>query len=138
DNGTSFYTAATGWKDWLGADGMESFIDKTNSSIFYGTSQFGQLYRTNNGGTTYVGLSEPGSGNGNWVTPFEQDPTLPNTIYVGYNIIYKSVNFGAAWTPISQNLGGNLDNLKISSSNNQVMYASRGTTLYRTADAGAT
>ncbi|MDC8001952.1 T9SS type A sorting domain-containing protein [Aequorivita todarodis] len=138
DNGTSFYSTTTGWKDWLGADGMESFIDKTNSSIFYGTSQGGQLYRTNNGGNSYVGLNEPGSGSGNWVTPFEQDPVLPNTIYVGYNIIYKSGNFGTSWSAISQNFGGNLDNMKISPSNNQVMYASKGPILYRTADAGAT
>jgi photosystem II stability/assembly factor-like uncharacterized protein len=137
DNGTSFYTTATGWRDWLGADGMESFIDKTNSNIFYGTSQNGQLYRSNNGGVTYIGLNEPGSGSGNWVTPFEQDPVLANTIYVGYNIIYKSTNFGASWAPISQNFGGNLDHFKIAPSNNQVMYAAKGPVLYRTADGGA-
>ncbi len=138
DNGTSFYKASTGWKDWLGADGMESFIDKTNSNIFFGTSQNGQLYRSMNGGSSYIGINEPGNGSGNWVTPFEQDPVLENTIYVGYNIVYKSTNFGGSWTAISQNFGGNLDNLKISPSNNQIMYASRGPFLYRTEDAGAT
>src|SRR5690606_1795498 len=40
DNGTSVYTAAGVWKDWLGADGMESFVDKTNSNTLYGTTQF--------------------------------------------------------------------------------------------------
>lgn len=138
DNGTSFYKAATGWKDWLGADGMESFIDKSNSNIFYGTTQFGALYRSVNGGSSYGNLPLPGSGSGNWVTPFEQDPVLENTIYVGYNRVYKSVNSGGSWTSISQNFSGNLDNLKISASNNQVMYASRATLVYRTDDAGAT
>lgn len=138
DNGTSFYKAATGWKDWLGADGMESFIDKTNSNIFFGTSQMGSMYRSMNGGNTYININGPGSGSGNWVTPFEQDPILENTIYVGYNQIYKSGNFGGTWSSISQNFGGNLDNLKISTSNNQVMYASRGAVLYKTSDAGAT
>ncbi len=138
DNGTSFYKAATGWKDWLGADGMETFIDKTNSNIFYGTSQFGSLYRSMNGGNSYLNMNLPGNGSGNWVTPFEQDPTLPNTIYVGYNQVYKSSNMGGAWTSISQSFGGNLDNLKIAPSNNQVMYTSRGPFLYRTGDGGAT
>ncbi|SRX55385.1 T9SS type A sorting domain-containing protein [Aequorivita sp. CIP111184] len=138
DNGTSFYKAATGWKDWLGADGMESFIDKDNSNFFYGTSQNGQMYKTLNGGNSYTGLNEPGNGSGNWVTPFEQDPTDANTIYVGYNRVYKSVNFGGAWTSISQDFVGNANNLKIASSNNQVMYVSRGPFLYKTEDAGAT
>src|SRR5690606_12267258 len=138
DNGTSFYTAATDWKDWLGADGMETFIDKDVSTTFYGTSQFGQLYRTTNGGNSEAGLNEPGSGSGNWVSPFEQDPTDPNTIYVGYNIIYKSTNSGNSWTAISQNFGSNTNNLKIAPSNNQIMYLSRGPFLYKTNDGGAT
>ncbi|WP_084426775.1 VPS10 domain-containing protein [Aequorivita capsosiphonis] len=138
DNGTSFYTEATGWKDWLGADGMESFIDKSNPDILYGTSQYGSLYRSMNGGTTYINLNLPGSGSGNWVTPFEQDPVLESTIYVGYNYVYKSGNRGGSWVPISQNFVGNLDNLKIAPSNNEVMYASRGAFMYKTDDGGAT
>lgn len=138
DNGTSFYTAATGWKDWLGADGMESFVSNSNSSIFFGTSQGGKLYRSMNGGSSYIDMNEPGSGSGNWVTPFEQDPTLENTIYVGYDHVYKSSNFGGTWTTISQDFINNLDNLKIAESNNKVMFASTGPFLYRTGDGGAT
>lgn len=138
DNGTSFYKTATDWKDWLGADGMETFIDKTNPAIFYGTSQFGSMYRSMNGGSSYINMNSPGGNSGNWVTPFEQDPVLENTIYVGYKFVYKSTNFGATWTQISQNFSQNLDNLKIAPSNNQVMYATRGAFMYRTDDAGAT
>ncbi|WP_310992416.1 T9SS type A sorting domain-containing protein [Aequorivita marina] len=138
DNGTSFYTEATGWRDWLGADGMESFIDKSNTNIFYGTSQYGTLYRSMNGGSSYINMNSPGGGSGNWVTPFEQDPVLENTIYVGYNNVYKSTNFGGSWTSISQSLGGNIDNLKIAPSNNQIMYATRGRSIFKTDDSGAT
>ncbi len=138
DNGTSFYEEANGWIDWIGADGMETFIDKANTDFMYGTSQLGQMYRTVNGGVTLFSINEPGSGSGNWVTPFEQDPTVNNAIYVGYNIIYKSLNSGASWSPISQNFGSNLNNLKIAPSNNQVMYASRSALLYKTEDGGAT
>lgn len=138
DNGTSFYTDSEGWRDWLGADGMETFIDKNNSNIMYGTSQFGNLYRSTNGGLSYNGLNEPGSGQGNWVTPFEQDPLVNNTIYLGYNQVYKSSNSGASWTAISQNFGGNLDHLKIASSDNNVIYASRGPQLFKTTTGGGT
>ncbi|MBB6682730.1 T9SS type A sorting domain-containing protein [Aequorivita sp. 609] len=138
DNGTSFYTSSTGWRDWIGADGMETFIDKDNTNFMYGTSQFGQLYRTQNGGNSLIQINEPGTGSGNWVTPFEQDPIVQNSIYVGYNRVYKSANLGASWTPVSQNFGGNLNNLKIYERNNQIMYASRGALMYRTTDGGAT
>ena len=138
DNGTSTYAAATGWRDWLGADGMESFVDKDLPNIMYGTSQFGQLYRTDTNANSYNGLSEPGQGSGEWVTPFEQDPTDANTIYVGYNIVYKSINKGVAWTSVSQNFGGDLDHLKISPSNNLIMYAANGGSMYKTVDGGAT
>src|SRR5690606_10321687 len=137
DNGTSFYSVATGWRDWLGADGMESFIDKTNTNIFYGTSQFGQMYRSVNGGNSYTSLSGPG-GSGDWVTPFEQDPDVDNTVYVGYRRVFKSLNYGNTWTAISQDFGNNTHNLKIAPSNNQVMYVSRGPFLYKTTDGGAT
>lgn len=137
DNGTSFYTEAGGWKDWLGADGMETFIDKDNPNVFYGTSQFGSLYRSVNGGQTYTGLNSP-ENSGNWVTPFEQDPIESNVIYAGYSRVYKSVNRGNSWTPISQSFSVNLDNLKIAPSDNDVLYASRGMFIYRTRDGGAT
>ncbi len=138
DNGTSFYTSTEGWRDWLGADGMETFIDKTNTNIMYGTTQGGQLYRTTNGGLSQVGLNEPGPGQGNWVTPFEQDPIANNTIYVGYNQVFKSTNSGGSWTAISQNFGGNLDHHKIAASDNTIMYVSRGNQLFKTTTGGGT
>lgn len=138
DNGTSFYTEASGWKDWLGADGMETFIDKDNTDIFYGTTQFGNLYRSVNGGNSYYNLPSPRGKSGNWVTPFEQDPILPNTVYVGYDVVYKSVNGGSGWSPISQTFSGNLSNLKVAQSNSNVMYASQGALVFKTIDGGAT
>ncbi|RZP18244.1 MAG: T9SS type A sorting domain-containing protein [Flavobacteriales bacterium] len=136
DNGSSFYSEAEGWKDWIGADGMEGFIDKDNSSKMFGMIQFGGVYRTFNGGQTTSGISTPSQGN--WVTPFEQDPMLTDVIYIGLNRVYKSVASGNNWTAISQELGGNLNQLKIANSNNLFIYASRGGLLFKTEDGGAT
>ena len=136
DNGSSFYSEAEGWKDWIGADGMEGFIDKDNSNKMFGMIQFGGVYRTFNGGQTTSGISIPSQGN--WVTPFEQDPMLTDVIYIGLNHVYKSVASGNNWTAISQELGGNLNQLKIANSNNLVIYTSRGGLLFKTVDGGAT
>ncbi|MGV6828570.1 MAG: T9SS type A sorting domain-containing protein [Flavobacteriales bacterium] len=138
DNGTGAYNETDGWRDWLGADGMETFVDKYLVTTLYGTSQYGQMYRSSNGGLTYADLPEPGVGSGAWVTPFEQDPVDVNTIYVGYRRFYKSTNRGNTWTSISQDFGSDLHHLKIAPSNNQIMYAARGGFLYKTEDGGTT
>lgn len=139
DNGSSFYDSNTGvWIDWIGADGMEGFVDKDNPNTMYGMIQFGGMYRTDNAGNTLLNIPNPGQGQGAWVSPFEQDPSVTNTIYCGYNIVYKSLNRGGNWAPISQNFGSNLNHLKIAPSNNQVMYASRAALLYKTIDGGST
>ncbi len=130
DNGTSFYTPTRGWGDWLGADGMETFVDKNNPNILYGTSQGGVLYKTTNQGGNYQGITPYGK-SGNWVTPFEQDPSQPNTIYAGYDAVYKSTDGGYNWGTISQNFGRNLAELKIAPSDNSVIYASDGYRLYK-------
>ncbi len=139
DNGTSYYNEQTDqWIDWIGADGMEGFVDKDNPQLLYGMIQFGGMYRTENGGTTLLNLPEPGTGSGEWVSPFEQDPVVQNTIYCAFEQVFISLNKGGNWTPISQDFGGDLSQMKIAASNNQIMYASRGAQLYRTMDGGAT
>lgn len=139
DNGTSYYSTSGNWFDWLGADGMETFIDKNNNNIFYGTSQFGSLYKSTNGGAGYSGIGTPDGKSGDWVTPFEQDPTTNNVIYAGYDQVYKSTNGGSSWSAISQVFGGgNMDQLKIAPSNNQVIYGSVSGALYKTTNGGAT
>jgi photosystem II stability/assembly factor-like uncharacterized protein len=123
------------WRDWLGADGMETFVDKNNSNIIYGTSQFGTLYRSITEGNNSNGIATPEGKSGNWITPFEQDPNLTNTIYTGYDEVYKSTNSGNTWVSISQNFGGNLNHLKIAS-NSVTMYAALGGSLYKTESGG--
>ncbi|MCP4520407.1 MAG: T9SS type A sorting domain-containing protein [Cytophagales bacterium] len=137
DNGTSVMKGTDQtWYDWLGADGMESFVDWNNVNNLYGTSQNGSLYRSTNGGQSYNGLSKPES-SGAWVTPFEQDPQVSTTIYSGYKKVYKSTNSGSSWTAISQDFGQVLSQMKIARSDNKVIYASRGNALYKTTTGGA-
>lgn len=138
DNGTSVMRGTNReWKDWLGADGMETFVDWSNPNILYGTSQNGSMYKSTNQGNSRTGITKP-SGSGSWVTPFEQDPAVANTIYVGFNEVWKSTAQGSNWQQISNFGGGSLDELKIAPSNNQYIYAADGSTLKGTKNGGTT
>ncbi len=135
DNGTVVRQSGGNFVDWLGADGMDVIIDPTNHLRMIGTSQNGNIYRTTNGGNTYFSLTRPTTGN--WITPLAWHPTSSTTAYGGWNAVYKSTNSGTSWTAISP-VTGNLDELAVAPSNDQYIYASRGTTLHRTADGGTT
>ncbi len=143
DNGTSVYRADKTWVDWLGADGMESFVDHSDSNILYGTSQFGSLYKSFNQGQSRIGIPSPNNKSGNRITPFEQDPTDSNTIYSGYDKIYKSTNGGEnlsskgqSWVSISQDFGSNVNHFKIAPSDNDVIYVAVGLNMYKTTSGG--
>lgn len=136
DNGTSVMRGQNrDWRCWLGADGMETFVDWANPNNLYGTTQNGNMNRSTNMGNTRNGITGPG-GTGAWVTPFEQDPTNSAVIYVAYAEVFRSDNRGNGWTQISNFGGGNCREMKIAPSNNQVIYVAKGSTVYRTNNGG--
>ena len=137
DNGTTVVkTIDQEFNCWLGADGMECFVDHSNSDVIYGTSQYGTLYKSTNGGNTRFNLSKPGDFDGNWVTPFEIDPINASIIYAGYSDLYKHTagGQGGSWQNISNNVdfGGKLNDVAIAPSDNKYIYVARGSKLWRT------
>lgn len=138
DNGTSVMRGIDRfWFDWLGADGMETFVDWSNDKILYGTTQNGSMYRSNDQGDSYVSIMKPpGVGNGAWITPFEQDPQVPTTVYVAFADIWRSTTGGGNWVKISNFNDGSFMHLKIAPTNNQRLYAARGARLFTTSDGG--
>lgn len=138
DNGVNIMkNKSATWSQWLGADGMECFIDHSNSSILYGATQNGSLSKSTNGGATRFGISAPES-DGNWVTPFEIDPINASTIYVGYTKLYRSNDGGTNWTNISSGVSsGKLDEVTIAESDNNYIYIADDSNLWRTTNGQA-
>ncbi len=140
DNGTGVIKSGV-WYDFMGADGMETFIDWSNADIIYGSVQFGNLYKSTDGGVNANSLSE-GPGDGAWVAPLEQDPINSNTLYQGRNQIQKSTNGGSTWSEISDfsqgNSGSELRELAIAPSDNNYIYAAYNSTLYGSTNGGTT
>ena len=138
DNGTNIMSGADrSFKEWLGADGMECFIDHQNKNIVYGSVQNGiRLYKSIDGGYSYDTIPRPAGFTGEWVIPFAMDPLDNRKIYVGYKNLYRHNNGGnnGSWQNITQNIniGGNLTEIAIAASNNNYIYITNGGKLWRT------
>lgn len=137
DNGTTMRKSNGSWVEWLGADGMDAIISPTNSSVAFGTSQYGSLYKTTNQGASYSSITEPATGA--WVTPLAMHPTTHDTIYGGWDGVYRSGDGGSTWTKLSgTTITATMSCLTVAPSNTRFIYGAVGSSLYATSNAGAT
>jgi PKD repeat protein len=135
DNGTNI-KVGTGYWEGLGGDGMDCFIDRTSDNNMFGELYYGDFYKSTNAGANFSGASNGTPGNGNWVTPWEQDPVNPTTLYAGFDQLYKSTNLGGSWNVVGTTVFGNLSDIEIAKSNPNYIYVTTGTTIWRSTDAG--
>ncbi|MCP4439365.1 MAG: T9SS type A sorting domain-containing protein [Aureispira sp.] len=138
DNGT-YLRDNNSWSRIGGGDGMDNHIDYTNKDIIYASYQNGSLYRSDNGGVNKTSIFSNVTENGGWVTPMELDPNIPTTVYAGYENVWKSTDKGATSVAISNFTSmGLLDIVKVAPSNSNVIYASDGWDIKKTANGGTT
>ncbi|PKP35144.1 MAG: hypothetical protein CVU00_03585 [Bacteroidetes bacterium HGW-Bacteroidetes-17] len=141
DNGSKLFHNGS-WDDVKGGDGMECLIDYTDHNIQYGTYINGQIARTTNlwasSSDIYENIGD-GTLEGHWVTPFLIDPVDHNTIYIGYQDVWKSTDKGDTFVKISTiNTSNNIRSMAIAPSNNQVMYVADQSRIWVTKDGGTT
>ncbi len=137
DNGTNLYSSGN-WEAVLGGDGMECFIDWSDPTYMYAEYQNGALSRSLDGGANFSDIVNNISEPGQWITPWQQDPIDPQTIYAGFLNVWKSTDRGDTWAAISAFNSGGLTCLAVAKSNPLYIYASDGTTIYKTTDGGTT
>jgi Dockerin type I domain len=102
------WTGSTGnWDHILGGDGFFSIVDYTNSNVIYAEYQWGWLRKSINGGSSwdYVidGIDIDGDRH-NWNTPVVMDPVNHEVMYYATERLYKTVDGGGWWDPISNDL----------------------------------
>ncbi len=103
--------------DWFAlsnADGFGTQVDPTDFNTVYATTQGGNLYRRDlrTGVQARIRPAPPRPAAGeeaeryrfDWNTPFFLSPHNPQTVYVGGNKVFKSVNRGDSYTAISPDL----------------------------------
>src|SRR3954452_16187339 len=107
DNGSLRSWGATGWEEYIGGDGEENLINPSNVDNVFGCFQYGNCYRSTDGGDTVEPfIDATTSDRRNWFTPVQFDPNDPNVMYYGGNRLNRSTDNGVTWTPISPDLTG--------------------------------
>jgi len=93
------------WQPILGGDGMYTLVDYTNSNIIYAEYQWGNLYRSTNGGSNMQYIGDAWAYDRiNWSAPLVMHPEDPSILYFGTYRVWKSFDRGSNWTPISGDL----------------------------------
>ncbi|MCB0558717.1 MAG: T9SS type A sorting domain-containing protein [Lewinellaceae bacterium] len=93
------------WTGIIGGDGMEGLIHPENPNIIYGSSQYGSIVGSDDGGNGFFSVSSNiPAGNDEraaWTTPFMLEPGNPDVLYVAYTNLYKSVDGGGSFQQLS-------------------------------------
>jgi len=136
DNGTLKTEAGpSAWTNILGGDGFYVAVDAGNVNTLFAEWQFASngtgIKRSTNNGTSF------GSTGGwvaadryNWNTPFTANPLSPATMLAASHRVYRSVNNGLAWLPISPDLTYGLASGVVLSTITTVAVSPADTSLY--------
>jgi len=143
DNGTMRTStgAVDDWDHIFGGDGFYVNIDPRDSDVLYVEYQFGNLYKSYNGGGSWQWAMDgidPEEYKG-WNTPVVIDLLNPDVLYYGGTCLYKTTNGALKWNPISDPLtsSGYITTIDVARSNPQVIYAGTSTSeVWVTTDGG--
>jgi len=136
DNGGYAYNNGNGnWKNYHGADGMDSAISPSNNNKYYSFIQEGgSLYKSSNAGDSSSGsVNKPGGLTGNWVTPLAMSSS--GQLFAGYNRLCKLNIIETGWIQLAD-LGNPADQIEIAPSDNTRMYIAVDAILKRSDDTG--
>lgn len=138
DNGTNRWNDATDSIKLLDAgDGFQPLVDPNNPLIIFTSKQNGFIYKSINGGDTFV-LASPGRMG--WNSPFKFNPLNSQTMYAGCNSGLNKSTVGGTYLSYVNMTGGVLNYIKafdISKADTNYQYTSSTDTMIRTTNNGA-
>ncbi len=121
------------WDYLIGGDGFYALIDPANNNYWYGEFQYGNIFRSDDGGQNFSYKTTGLTGTGNWNTPIVFMPNNTQTLFTGYQQVFRTNNRGDNWFPISPNLTtidpngnllyGTITTIDVSTLNTDIIYA---------------
>jgi photosystem II stability/assembly factor-like uncharacterized protein len=137
DNGGYAYSNNQ-WKNYYGADGMDTAIDPKNSNKYYGFIQNGKsLYISNNAGDSRAStVGAPSGESGLWITPLTANSQ--GELFAAYSKLYKLNSAGNKFElQSSSTIGtGGIEIITIDPSNDQNMLVANDKELYKSTNKG--
>ena len=106
------------WSITVGGDGHQPAVEPGNPDIVYSQSQEGHLYRVDrtNGEIVFI-QPQPGEGEGferyNWDAPILVSPHNPTQLFFASQRVWKSMDRGDSWIPISGDLTQNQERIEL-------------------------
>lgn len=137
------------WQGFGCGDGLQTLIDPRDADKHFGCSQYGNCSAYDLDGRLY-GVRGPGERR-NWLTPLQFDPSDPDVMYYGSEVLSRSTDQGRSWTQISPELAldegrdpggypfGTITTVAVSASDPEVIYVGTDDALmWTTKDQGQT
>ena len=107
DNGVNRSYPGPSWNSYVIGDGLAALIDPVEHNRVYGCFQYGNCYRSSDGGTTTTNfIASVGSTRRNWFAPLVFEPNNPAILYFAGNRVHRSTNNAMSWSAISPDLTG--------------------------------
>ena len=107
DNGNLRSWGGPDWNEYVGGDGEENLINPQDKQNVFACYQYGNCFRSVDGGDTNEYFADRTLGDrANWFTPVQFDPSDPNVMYYGANVLNRSTDNGQNWKAISPDLTG--------------------------------
>jgi hypothetical protein len=136
---------AVAWENAPGGEGSHQAIDPKNPNIVYSHSFYGRFERTNlsiqpqrgrRGGGGQAAQQPPPAGpqrvtnirpkdedlRAQWMAPVVLSPHDPNTVYLGFQYVFRSTDRGDTWQRISPDLTGNDPKQMLPRSSSEIPY----------------
>ena len=140
DNGSIGYDQGS-WQELTGGDGMMCHVDPVDPNYLYTSYANGVLYRITVSPPTFTTISAnlPGGQQaGEWVTPYQLDPSNPAVIFACYEGVYRSANRGDTWTLLATPVpGAKINYLAVAPSNSSIIYIGYLDAVFRSTNGGA-
>lgn len=106
DNGTNrtLTGALNDYDHIFGGDGFFPLIDPTNSQNIFAEYQYGNIFKSTDGGFNFNQATNGIFGSANWNCPLLFDPANPQTLYTGAQQVFRTDDAGDNWYSISPDL----------------------------------
>jgi hypothetical protein len=113
DNGTHVFSGSLFWDAFIGADGGYTAINYRDPTIQWGETQWsvttgtvGNLFRRDLAGTLRRSTGIDVTDRAQFIPPLVMDPVNPSKLYFGTFRLYRTVNEGLLWAPITGDVTG--------------------------------